>query len=427
MPFYRRKKPVGATDHLEQVGLLLDDVAKWNTWRAEHPELRYVGIAGAKLRRADLAGANLRGAILRDADLYRADLEGADLSLADLREANLALANLEGAKFDLAECRANLFEANLRRADLRSANFNGATLRGAKFDGAIFGQTSFHGADLENAMLEGTDLTGLSLSNANLRRAKLARAKLTKAYLNESNLHLTDFREADLCGATLYSASLIETNFTGANLTGARIYGISAWNLKTDGARQENLVITPGDEPQVTVDEIAMAQFIYLLLNDSNLRHVIDTITSKVVLILGRFTEQRKAVLDGLRRALKKRDYTPVVFDFQKPAARDLTETIATLAGMARFVIADVTDAKSIPQELMAIVPHFPSVPVVPIILVSQREYGMFEHFRRYPWVLPLRSYEENEEVDSIAEAAIEAAEATRPVDRAAESRPQVV
>jgi hypothetical protein len=91
MPFYRKKKPVGATDHLEEVGLLLDDVAKRNAWRAAHPELRYVGLAGAKLRRADLAGANLRGAILREADLYRADREGADLSLADLKEANLGV------------------------------------------------------------------------------------------------------------------------------------------------------------------------------------------------------------------------------------------------------------------------------------------------------------------------------------------------
>ena len=36
---------------------------------------------------------------------------------------------------------------------------------------------------------------------------------------------------------------------------------------------------------------------------------MIDTITSKVVLILGRFTAERKAVLDALREELSKRHY----------------------------------------------------------------------------------------------------------------------
>ena len=166
------------------------------------------------------------------------------------------------------------------------------------------------------------------------------------------------------------------------------MYGISAWNVKLEGAIQSSLVITPRGESPIQVDNLEVAQFIYLLLNNQKIRSVIDTITSKVALILGRFTPGRKVVLDAIRDELRKRDYLPVLFDFEKPASRNLTETISTLAHMARFVIADITDAKSVPQELMAIVPNMPSVPVQPLLLASQQEYGMFEHFRNYPWVL---------------------------------------
>jgi hypothetical protein len=125
-----------------------------------------------------------------------------------------------------------------------------------------------------------------------------------------------------------------------------------------------------------------------LLLNNRKIRDVLDTVTSKVVLILGRFAEPRKAVLDAIRHELRQRDYLPVLFDFDQPASRDITETVSTIAHMSRFVIADITDARSIPQELMAIVPNLPSVPVQPLLLSSQEEYGMFGFFRRFPWVL---------------------------------------
>jgi hypothetical protein len=74
----------------------------------------------------------------------------------------------------------------------------------------------------------------------------------------------------------------------------------------------------------------------------------------------------------------------PILFDFEKPKSRDTVETIRTLAGMSKFIIADLTDAKSVVQEMQAIVPDFPSVPVRFIIIKSQEEPGMFDHVRRF-------------------------------------------
>ena len=118
------------------------------------------------------------------------------------------------------------------------------------------------------------------------------------------------------------------------------------------------------------------------------IREVIDTITSKVVLILGRFTPERKRTLDALRDALRAKNYLPVMFDFEKPAHRGFTETVSTLAHLARFVIADLTDPKSIPQELTAIIPGLISVPIRPLLLGGQKEWAMFSDLVRYQNVI---------------------------------------
>jgi len=256
-----------------------------------------------------------------------------------------------------------------------------------------------------------------NLSGANLRRAHLYGADLSGADLSRADLSEADLSGADLSGANLSRADLSEAplvsaDLTGANLTGSRVYGVSVWRSKLEGAKQQNLVITRIDEPQITVDHIEVAQFIYVTLNNQKIRDVIDTITSKVVLILGRFTDERKAVLNALREELRKRNYLPVLFDFSVPATRDITETVSLLARMARFVVADITDAKSIPQELAVIVPDLPSVPVQPLLLEGSAEYGMFEHFKRYPWVLETYRYASSERlIAGLAEHVIDPAE----------------
>jgi Pentapeptide repeats (8 copies) len=227
---------------------------------------------------------------------------------------------------------------------------------------------------------------------ADFRGADLRGADLRSADLGEANLG-----EANLGGANLSYTRLVEVNITNADLTGCRIYGVSAWGLKlSDETKQRNLIITPGlpNEPDITVDDIEVAQFVYLLLNNAKIRNVIDTITSKVVLILGRFTDERKAVLDALRDELCKRDYLPILFDFDKPISRNTDETITLLARMARFVIADISDAKSILQELRAIVPELPSVPIQPVIIASQEEPGMFDFYRGFRSFLPVHRYD---------------------------------
>jgi Pentapeptide repeats (8 copies) len=192
---------------------------------------------------------------------------------------------------------------------------------------------------------------------------------------------------ANLSGADLSFAQLIQTDLCGASLAESHVYGASVWDIKVDDqTKQQNLVITPYDEAVITVDNIEVAQIIYLLLNNKEIRKVIDTITSKAVLILGRFSEERKRFLDALRGALRDKGFLPIVFDFERPKPRDFTETIMTLAGMSCFIIADITNPKSAPLELQATVPNY-MIPFVPILQDGEPAFSMFLNLQtKYHW-----------------------------------------
>lgn len=314
----------------EHLDILKQGVEVWNQWRIASPNIQ------PDLIRVNfsLDNINLSSANLSDANLFRALLIFANLSSANLFRANLSDAGLDYANLS----KANLNSANLFRADLRHANLRGA-----------------------------------DLSYANLRGA------------NFSNANLSD--------ANLSHTTLVGTNFEAATLINCNIYGIAAWNVQLEGAMQNNLVITPEKEPTITVDNLEVAQFIYLLLNTAKIRDVINTLTTKAVLILGRFTPERKAILDTIRDELRKNDYLPILFDFDKPTSRDTHETITTLARLARFVIADITNPKSIPQELVTIVETLPSLPIQPLLKGRSKPWGMYDHIKKYPWVLPVYRY----------------------------------
>ena len=101
-------------------------------------------------------------------------------------------------------------------------------------------------------------------------------------------------------------------------------------------------------------------------------------------------------MLDAIREELRHRNYLPILFDFEAPGNRDFTETISTLAHMARFIIADLTEPSSLPKELEAIVTTL-AVPVQPVLEGITRPYSMFQDYWKYHWVLKVHRYEDLE------------------------------
>src|SRR5437588_6794510 len=149
-----------------------------------------------------------------------------------------------------------------------------------------------------------------------------------------------------------------------ANLTGSAVYGVSAWDVILENAIQSGLAITSDGTPTVTVDNLEIAQFIYMLINYRKLRDALDSVMKKGVLILGRFSDGGLELLKSIAEKLREHQYLPMIFDFERPDTKDYTETVITLVGLSRFVIVDLS-GPSVPHELYATVPHF-SIPFVP-------------------------------------------------------------
>jgi hypothetical protein len=257
------------------------------------------------------------------------------------------------------------FNAN----NLEGATLNDATARWARAQHAYMVGTKLVSAKLEYA----------DLSMSDLSLAHCADAHLTGAWLSFCDLTNTDFAAADLRGAHLNYARLVETKLPGADLTGAFVYGIAAWNLDLENATQFDLVITPQNEPEITVDQIEIAQFVYLLVNNERIRDAIDTLGKKCVLLLGRFRGPGWDVLQILKSALRARGFVPMLFTFGPEERKSRLDTVETLALLSRVVVADITDPRAVIGELARIEKHMARVPVEIVIKESEKPDAMLD------------------------------------------------
>jgi uncharacterized protein YjbI with pentapeptide repeats len=378
--------------HLE---ILNQGVSAWNKWREENPHIK-PNLIEADLKRYHLEKYNLQDVKLNGAYLDNAFLQGANLDRANLHRAQLVSANLQGAR---------LWHAHLAWAYLQKAILQGACLISADL---IRVYLSY--AHLENAQLQLAELNSADLRLADLTGACLQGAKLQGAYLADAHLNGASLQGADLQGAYFWNASLQGADLTGANLTGAvlcetdvtdvilndcKVYSAAIWDINGEPKEQKNLMINRPGEAVFTVDNLEIAHFIYMIRHRKKLREVIREATSKVVLILGRFTEKRCKVLEAVQDELRKQTdadgkakYIPVIFDFPPAESRDIMETVQILVGLSHFVIADISDPKGVLVELTAIVPHW-DVPVKLIIEDSRggKPVKMLNPLTKYAWI----------------------------------------
>lgn len=371
------------------IDIVRDRIEHWNAWRRRNTkvvpdfagaDLSELNLAGANLAKADLSGAKLAGTNLGGSNLARAKLFRADLSQADLSRANLFKANL--SQSDLAG--ANLNGADLSGAFLIRANLSGANLLDAVLQGASLGQASLFRARLAKALLRQASFFKSDLSEADLSDADLEGANLQEAVLERTNLRRAKLTNANLCFATL-----LKTNLENAVLDNCAVYGTSLWDVNLAGSHQHDLDIMPAQQPVLSVDSLQTAQLVGMLLHHEQSRFEVFSITLNTVLVIGRFPPERRPVLEAVKEALRRGDYSPLVLDFHLPGSGDKNEIVKTLGRMSRFVIADLSGDKRIAETLDAVVHFLPSIPIQPIGQTGEAQALGAGHFPKYRWVLP--------------------------------------
>jgi hypothetical protein len=355
---------------------------RWNRWRKRNANIR-----------PDLRGVNLWGRFLYGLDLSNCRLDDAELVRTDLRDVNLSKSSLNGASLTLS----NLADAICIGTEFRQATLTGAYLGGASLRGCCF-----HNANLSSATLTHADLSGATLVDTSLESARLDRTVLANTVFRNCELNHASFLDARLEGTRILDCSASYVNAKRIHI-GKNVV-------------QRNLTLGNKMSPvygglflsKIRTDDLRVASFIGELEKPDALSHLINAGTDYLVLILGRFSRGSREVLDTVQKNCWSRGRIPLVFDFEGPRQRRLVDAVRVFACMAEFVIADLTNPKSVPLELDAIVPQL-AIPVVPLIKDGQVPFAMFADLRhKYPWVLPAFSYRTTRQIDRQFDAVLE-------------------
>jgi hypothetical protein len=244
---------------------------------------------------------------------------------------------------------------------------------------------NFAGIDLSEtsifkAFAEGLNLAGGIFKNTHFEEGDFSRANFSSATFVNSKFNKTILTDADFNGASFINCNLNRVNLTGAKfclkeITETVVYGISAWDLHTcEEMKQSKLIIEKTYElysdfkkngiVPLMVDNIELAQFIHYLSDHKKMRDTINIFNSKGVLLLGAFKDGGIERLYMLRDWLQTKHYMPMIFDFNRPENQTLLDTIVTMAGLSKFIIADLS-GRSVPAELEAIFSRFKKKPLL--------------------------------------------------------------
>jgi hypothetical protein len=272
------------------------------------------------------------------------------------------------------------------------------------FEDCIFDNIVLFNCDFEHARFERCTFTSSVRSNGNFRSSEFENCTFTETNFINADFRGATFRWVVMENVNFRFACLSDCKFYDSKIIGCKIYGASIWDIDAVRTEQRDLLIPNRKEngkwtgETITIDDIQLGNVIFLLLDNANYRKMFNESKKKSVLILGRFGKNLEQTINPLKNELRKRNLSPIVFDFDKPNALDLMEAIVLLAFMSKFIIADLSDATSVIGELQAILSS-QMLPVLPIIRRSSTLFSTYAFTNKFIWIAQPLIYDEIQQV----------------------------
>jgi uncharacterized protein YjbI with pentapeptide repeats len=337
--------------------ILRAGMEEWNAWRAENPTVF-----------PDLSG-----------ERFALDCTGLDLSHAIALGTRFDGSRLPGLKLCGATARGiSLIDVLAPDLDATQADLTGAVMHSLFAGGGTFDETVLNGAHGDRFQAPGGDFVLAKMArfrgaNCDLSKAALRHCVLEDAWLTETRMHRTLVERCSLKRSILTSTNWsvsahVQNDYEHADLSFGYVYGMLCWApYQLDRAKQSSMFFGAGlyGEDSLAIDGLELALAMQAYLRSDLVREVLPVVSSRLVLVVGCWSESQRYVPAALGDLLRRKGRTAVYINALEERL-DL-EPLRRLAMMATSAIVDFTSDSKALREIVEVLDaqHFTIQPVV--------------------------------------------------------------
>lgn len=208
------------------------------------------------------------------------------------------------------------------------------------------------------------------------------------------------FQQSNLVGSSWIGVDFSSARMAGVDCDGAvfercTIEGLGVWKASGTPRREEQLRADASDFGMLALNDLKIGPALFEVVRNDALPRLFELLSSKLVLILGRFAPAAsKERLERLRAEIGRRGYIAVVVDWELQGRFNATTIVSAISMCSRFIVADVTDARTVIAEVREALAQRP-VAIQPLLLFGSPEPAFLRWARtdKYQQLLPTITY----------------------------------